>query len=112
MPISASFSLASNRRFATWTSSAILLPFNAHRSPCPCLPAPRHEPPARDLLWCDASEPPLPPPELRLGLPEIDGGGRAVARPPPQPGELRYIAGAASWMIRPNRAGSLSESSR
>src|SRR3954451_15841685 len=30
-PISASFSLASNRRFATWTSSAILLPFNAYR---------------------------------------------------------------------------------
>src|SRR5215218_4527644 len=40
MPISASFSLASNRRFATWTSSAILLPFNAHRSPCPRLPGP------------------------------------------------------------------------
>jgi hypothetical protein len=32
---------------------------------------------------------PLPPPELRLSLPEIEGGGRAVARPPPQPGELR-----------------------
>ena len=29
---------------------------------------------------------PLPPPELRLSLPEIEGGGRAVARPPPQPG--------------------------
>jgi hypothetical protein len=33
MPISASFSLASNRRFATWTSSTISVPFNAHRSP-------------------------------------------------------------------------------
>src|SRR5688572_29885362 len=33
---------------------------------------------------------PLPPPELRLSLPEIEGGGRAGARPPPQPGELRY----------------------
>jgi hypothetical protein len=32
MPISASFSLASSRRFATWTSSAILLPFGAHRT--------------------------------------------------------------------------------
>src|SRR4051794_20755984 len=39
---------------------------------------------------------PLPPPELRLSLPEIEGGGRAVARPPPQPGDLRYIAGAAA----------------
>jgi hypothetical protein len=26
---------------------------------------------------------PLPPPELRLGLPEIEGGGRAVAQPLP-----------------------------
>jgi hypothetical protein len=32
MPISASFSLASSRRFATWTSSAILVPFGAHRT--------------------------------------------------------------------------------
>src|SRR5215212_6537164 len=39
---------------------------------------------------------PLPPAEIRLSLPEIEGGGRAVARPPPQPGELRYIAGAAA----------------
>jgi hypothetical protein len=39
---------------------------------------------------------PLPPPELRLSLPEIEGGGRAVARPPPQPGELPYIAWAAA----------------
>ena len=55
---------------------------------------------------------PLPPPELRLSLPEIEGGGRAVARPPPQPGELCYIAVGGSWMIRPNFAGSASESSR
>jgi hypothetical protein len=37
-----------------------------------------------------------PPPELRLSLPESEGGGRAVARPPPQSGELRYIAWAAA----------------
>jgi hypothetical protein len=60
----------------------------------------------------DSTRSPLRPPELRLNLPEIEGGGHALARPPPQPGELRYIAGTASWMIRPNFAGSLSESSR
>jgi hypothetical protein len=42
MPISASFLLASSRRFATRTSSVISVPFGAHRSPCPRLlgPAP------------------------------------------------------------------------
>jgi hypothetical protein len=39
MPISASFLLASSRRFATWTSSVISVPFGAHRSP-PGLPRP------------------------------------------------------------------------
>jgi hypothetical protein len=31
-----------------------------------------------------------------ISLPESEGGGRAVARPPPQPGELRYAAWAAA----------------
>ena len=39
---------------------------------------------------------PLAPAEPRLGLAEIDGGGRAGARPPLQPGELRYAASAAA----------------
>src|SRR3954468_16428165 len=39
---------------------------------------------------------PLPPPELCRSISGIEGGGRPVARPPPQPGELRYIAWAAA----------------
>jgi len=54
----------------------------------------------------------LPRPELRVSLPGNRRRRPRCARPPPQPGELRYIAGAGSWMIRPNFAGSLSESSR
>jgi hypothetical protein len=50
MPISASFSLASNRRFAIWTSSAISLPFECSSFALPMPPGPRYEPPARDLL--------------------------------------------------------------
>jgi hypothetical protein len=47
MPISASFPLASSRRFATWTSSVISVPFGAHRSPCPRLLGPA---PSRSLV--------------------------------------------------------------
>jgi hypothetical protein len=43
MPISASFPLASSRRFATWTSSAISVPFGARRSPLLARPRPRSE---------------------------------------------------------------------
>ena len=94
MPISASFPRASSRRFATWTSSVISVPFGAHRFPARAFRAPPRRrqrrspwtatsrPPARDrrpprscIRRKEKSAPPRPP-SIQLSGPH--GSGRTT----------------------------------